>query len=144
MNWQNVVDLVAQYKSGVLIEKFRRSDEIEASYQEHKNSSHFQLSELLTRVFPTEDTQIIFTANEFPYDFTADIFHGLIWCRESIGNLDNLFNLLSLSYELIWFENPDIWKTIPEVRHVHVFIHTTQDRKSVTDQINDQISTLKP
>lgn len=70
------------------------------------------------------------TPNEFPYNFTSDVQHDVLWSGRPLS--DNEIQQLveyykpSTEWETRYFVNPPEWKSIPEVEHVQIFSRKKQ------------------
>lgn len=69
--------------------------------------------------------------NEYPYDLEDGIKHWLVWGNpEYQMKNDDFLDLADEAIreefsdkpvDLIWFQNPKVWQSIPDVLHVHLF-----------------------
>jgi len=112
--------------------KFHRDPKVESAYTKHKQASSSGKDELLSRIFTEKEAKqgVSFRLNRFPYWTKPDVVHGLVWYRSDLGlsldrsTVQQVFDQAGV--EACFYENPPVWKTIPEVGHYHVFIHNPE------------------
>tara|TARA_Y100000022_G_C13201017_1_gene352725 strand:- start:319 stop:687 length:369 start_codon:yes stop_codon:yes gene_type:complete len=73
---------------------------------------------LAKTLFKDNNTWII-TPNKFPYHFIDNTEHLIIWFKGDVNY--NLIDFLFREEEIIYFENLSSNKSIPNIRHVHIF-----------------------
>lgn len=65
------------------------------------------------------------TPNEFPYNFTSDVEHSVIWSSRPLSDneIEQVLDYYKPQHQwhVRYFVNPPEWKSIPEVEHVQIF-----------------------
>lgn len=125
-------------------ETFPRSETIIKAYQQHKTnviSKYNNISQYITcKYFSKTNASKLFrlVPNDFPYLLEDNIKHLVCWFNpilfpynspdlntipEQIKIIMKLYNSnLTLGKEWIYFENNTSARSVPEIRHIHIFI----------------------
>lgn len=126
MEWDELV----KYHLNAPRHLFRRRPEIDEAYRQHKNDLHCSnrtlAAHVLSLYFGNPKTMYVIVANMYPYDLAPGIQHLLLWInprykmtvREYSKIIDAAFD------RAVYFENADQNKSIPGVRHIHIFVRT--------------------
>jgi len=126
-------------------ETFPRTKKVVQDYINHKSyilTNHNSISEYITKQYFTNQNfkhmyQIVL--NDFPYKLESNIKHYICWFNpflfpnetKSLNELEHqikiiikLFNkFLVLGVNCIYFENKLSARSVPGVRHIHIFIN---------------------
>jgi len=145
-SWKQIVQICKQYRENTDAEnlawgqQLNRSPSVDAAYQAFKS---VKTSSLFEELFP-DDRRCIFTLNPFPYHIAKDVIHGLLWFRPSSGGIvpqtdtENAISVITDFFDVAWYENPRLWKSVPMIPHVQVFLHNPHcfNANLVQDTIN--------
>ena len=61
--------------------------------------------------------------NDYPYNVNAD--HWVLWTDNQIKNPKLILNNIIPNITYKYYENPEHLKSIPEIKHYHIFIQNT-------------------
>lgn len=100
----------------------RRSPDIEELYRTVRNTTNYEL-DLYHEIFPHADVEWTLTLNKYPYHFTDDTLHYIIWYRWNV-RYDDLKDILD-EIGAVHFENEQSEKSISTIDHIHVFLKST-------------------
>lgn len=106
--------------------KLYRSKNTQDQYDNHYQSNFFiDFKNKITTIL--KEKLFYITKNTYPYHFIDDTLHYLIWFRsESNLNftqiIEDYFKINKSNYT--YFENLEKFKSIKEIRHIHIFINT--------------------
>jgi hypothetical protein len=68
-------------------------------------------------------TEWLLVPNEYPYDVESDVSHFVLFRRHDLTMVSPLAYLKIFGgYDVVWFETPPGLRSIPAVRHYHVFV----------------------
>ena len=88
------------------------------------------ISEYLMNKYFSSGNKIVFGKNDYPYFTEPNVYHFLLWIHPSMKVKECMVSQLIDSHmpetlnakEYIYFENLGNNKSIPDIRHFHVFI----------------------
>jgi hypothetical protein len=65
-----------------------------------------------------------FAKNRFPYDVGKDIKHYLYWYEDDLSHeqIDDIISKKFHNNEFIWFINNKKSRSVPEIKHAHIFV----------------------
>lgn len=115
MDW----NFIKQYHLNPPIFDMKRKDNIQQKYIEYKKT--FNINDFKKNLFKNNCNWIV-RKNDFPYEFKDNTKHYLIWFKEDKFLNYNIINFLFRDYEFVCFENINKYKSITEIRHIHIFI----------------------
>ncbi len=112
-----------------------RSGNLSPGKMPRRNSTYsgkkYTASDIIRKVFTTT-SPISIRRNDYPYDVARDVEHNVMWFHpnkfDCVPEQDRIDDMLSNTYDpdlydVAWFQNPREWQSIPDVPHVHVFLH---------------------
>lgn len=122
--------------------QLKRQPHVEFNYSKHKQDLKKIQCSLKNHIFKTQfsnknNCKYSLSRNPFPYHIDNNILHFILWIHPSFNsyfpyNVPSIFidNIIQTYFtdqkkdiqEFIYFENLDSNKSIPEIRHLHVFI----------------------
>lgn len=95
-----------------------RSPEIQEKYQKHKKLNKNYENSLRNTIFKKNEKWVI-EPNKFPYHFTDQTQHDIIWFQ---GDIEwDLIKFLFKNEDVVFFENKQQHRSIQSINHVHIF-----------------------
>jgi hypothetical protein len=79
-----------------------------------------------------DNTRIVVVPNEFPYALPSGCRHFVAWCLSPISR-EKILEIIDkewASSDIVTFENPPGFKTIPEITHYHVIVRSEEKSSS--------------
>lgn len=91
----------------------------EGDLKYRKNDS-FMFKQYVKRVLSYNKTLLL--KNDFPYH--VDAKHYILWVQDNVTHPDEYIysHFDDKKYNIKWFENSNLKKSIPDIRHYHVFV----------------------
>jgi len=144
MEWSNVVKHCHFYRSHTEAESeaygnpFCRKSTI---YEQEKKKEGLD-ERVLQHVFGGKEDPIKVVPNKFPYDLSENIEHWLVWfhpkhfqkvptsnivdqlIEEHLGATVCYDNIEHKEKQIVWHENPEKFKSVKNIPHIHVFVKT--------------------
>ena len=95
-----------------------REQSIQQKYEKFLRNNPNHISILKNSLFEGNVNWII-TPNKFPYHFTDDTEHLIIWFKDKVNY--KLIDFLFRDEDVVFFENRPNNKSIAEIPHAHIF-----------------------
>ena len=122
--------------------KLKRQSHVELNYLKHTQDLKKKKCLLKNHIYETQfsnknNTRYSLSLNPFPYYIDDTITHYVLWIHPSFNsyfpyNIPSIFidNIIQTYFtdqkkniqDYIYFENLDSNKSIPEIRHLHIFV----------------------
>lgn len=77
-----------------------------------------------------KEKKYVLLENEYPYHIQAK--HSILWTNNNIKNISEIIQFLFHNKTIRWFENPNHYKSIPEIKHYHIFEKIIPKHQDVT------------
>lgn len=107
----------------------KRTSKSQEEYEIHKKTINIDINDYLKqKLFGSGDRHQIFniTENSFPYNCEPNIKHMLLWINPNMSpskeEIDIYIKKKYSNNEIIYFENADKNKSVPGIKHFHLFI----------------------
>lgn len=115
-----------------LLDKLNRTEFQMNRYKIHKfllKKQNIKIKDFIIKKY-LNNISFSLTSNDFPYNISNTILHLLFWINDkslikdiSFLIKEEIFIKYKINYPFIYFENPNNLKSIPEIKHYHIFIN---------------------
>ena len=107
-----------------------RTNDVENQYTIFKTSfvkKKISISDYIyTKYFSGTNKRYIIVPNHFPYKLEQNITHNLLWINPKITfNKSEIIGIINRNFDtnnIIYFENITEYKSVKEIRHIHIFV----------------------
>lgn len=108
----------------------KRNKKIEEEYTNFKKSLNISIGEYIyNKYFNSSSELFVIDANMFPYNVENNVYHLICWVNpnhkkaEDFNEYDLIIHLIKNKiYDFIIFENENNNKSIPSIKHFHLFL----------------------
>ena len=111
-------DFIKQFHRNPPLAKLPRNECVEEEYQNAEKQD-------LRAEFFTGKNEWSLTTNKYPYNFTDNTKHYLLWFRDDkvdYSLVEELFIVYEIGEEVVFFENLENNRSIKGIRHIHIFV----------------------
>lgn len=120
-----------------LFDELNRTDFQNNRYKIHRfllKKKNIKIKDYIIKKY-LNDISFSLTSNDFPYNISNNILHILFWINNNslikdIYSKDiyslikkEIFKKYKKNYPFLYFENPNNLKSIPEIKHYHIFLN---------------------
>jgi hypothetical protein len=115
-----------------LLDKLNRTEFQMNRYKIHKfllKKQNIKIKDFIIKKY-LNNISFSLTPNDFPYNISNTILHLLFWINDKALVKDiyflikeEIFIKYKRNYPFIYFENPNNLKSIPDIKHYHIFIN---------------------
>lgn len=122
-------DIVRCHLVGPMPDTFTRHPNVELSYKRHRQE-HQQLGPYIMRKYLRDHLRWTISDNAFPYHLDRNISHKILWINpaasltaEEVKSIIHRYMQTMPYRDYIYFQNPMVAKSIPEIPHYHILIN---------------------
>jgi hypothetical protein len=125
--FENLLEYAHRIKCCLPVDKLPRDPKVQQAYEEHKRK--YDLHEhIMNRYLGDKDYVLI--PNKFPLDVATHISHYVLWIKDASVTL-NVAEFLNEQFNgnrFVYYENPEDWKSIPSIKHYHIFVERSLEQ----------------
>jgi hypothetical protein len=112
---------------------FARKPNDQLKYDQHRytlKQNQVPIEEYINKKYLKSRFKWAITDNNFPYDVEPGVKHKILWISNlaslDSGKIHNIIDRYAKNNQsdYVYFENKNNSKSIPEVRHFHLFLHS--------------------
>ena len=127
MRWANLIKYHLNAPSrNVLV----RHPIVQSNYELHKQQNR-PLDKYITEKYLRNKLNWLITDNKFPYYLDGSIKHKVLWIKPHLSMNEQIIHKIINRYakahgynKYIYYENPVEARSIPGIRHYHIFVDT--------------------
>jgi len=126
MNWAKLRQF---HRNAPYTQILIRTPHVQDLYDRHKEYLKMQkmnMADYIKNKYLKNRCTWVIVRNSFPYAVTKDIIHKILWYTQSLSQ-EQISQIIQRHAEweqsdVIYFENREYLKSIPQVKHVHIFL----------------------